>query len=290
VRNVTIEVKPITSYIGAEISGADLSKPLSDSDFADIHQAWLDHTILLFRGQEKMGPAEHIAFSRRFGPSDAHSIPKWTLPGFPEIAVVSNVVENGRNIGAPKSGRTWHSDGQYLPVPAKGSVLVAREVPPEKGDTLFANMYQVYGELDPAQRARAEGKYVLHSRVKAWPISYPERPPLTAEEIAKLPDVVHPLVRTHPETRRQALYSGGNIGWEIVGEPFEESHQFLKELRAFATQPRFVYAHKWKAGDVILWDNRCAMHCATTFDEENHRRVMHRTHIAGDLPFYERAA
>ena len=282
-----IAFRPLSDIIGAEITGVDLSRPVDADTHRRTRTIWLDHNIVLFRDQQGMTPEDQIAFSRLFGALDDHTLPQWNLPGHPEIAVVSNVTVDGRHIGAPKSGRHWHSDGQYLPVPCAASLLVAREVPPEKGDTLFANMYAAYDALPAETRRRIDGLEVVHSRVKAWPISYPDRPMLSEEEQAKLPDLVHPVVRTHPETGRRALYPGGNVGWEIVGMPFDEGHALLKELRSFATQDRFFYAHHWKVGDAILCDNRCTMHAATSFDEDRYRRIMHRTHISGDKPYFD---
>ena len=284
---MTIQFKPISEIIGAEIFGVDLSRPVDADTYGRIRRIWLDHNIVLFRGQQAMTPDDHMTFSRLFGTPDDHTTTsKWNLPDYPKIAVVSNVKVSGEHVGAPKSGRAWHSDGQYTKYPCSASLLVAREVPPQEGDTLFANMYRVYDALPAATRRRIDGLEVVHSRVKAWPISYPDRPMLTDEEQAKLPENIHPLVRTHPETGRRALYCGGNVGWEIVGMPFADGHALLKELRDFATEERFVYAHAWKVGDAVLWDNRCVFHCATPFDEEKYRRVMHRIHISGDKPYF----
>jgi alpha-ketoglutarate-dependent taurine dioxygenase len=163
-------------------------------------------------------------------------------------------------------------------------LLYAREVPPEGGDTLFTNMYAAYEALPEEKKKRIDGLRVLHSRVKAYPLSYPERAPMTEEEKARVPDVTHLLVRTHPEAGRKALFVGGNVAWEIVGLPLAEGQALIRELREFAIQERFVYRHHWKLGDAILWDNRSTMHCATAFDEERYRRVMHRTTVEGDEP------
>jgi len=281
---MSIDVRPLAPKIGADVLGVDLAAPISDDDFERLYQAWLEHTILLFRGQ-RMTPAQQVAFTRRFGELEHHTLPEYTLPEQPEVFVLSNVVEEGRPVGAQKSGRHWHSDSQFLEAPSKGSLLYARKVPPERGETLFANMYAAYEALPETTRRRIEGRRILVSRVKAWPISYPERPPLNEEQKAKLPDVVHPLVRTHPETGRRSLFIGGNVVWEILDMAFEEGRALLQELRAFATRPEFVYAHHWQVGDAILWDNRCTLHCATPFDETRYERLMHRTTIAGDVPF-----
>ena len=257
---------------------------MSDETFERVHQTWLERTILLFR-EQKMSVEEHIAFTRRLGDLEIHTLPQYTLPYHPEIFVVSNVTKDGRPIGAPKSGHHWHSDSQYLKKPSAGSLLHAREVPAEGGDTLFTNLFAAYDALPEETKREIEGLKVLHSRVKAWSISYPDRAPMTEEEKARVPDVIHPLVRTHPETGRKALWVGGNVAWEIVGMHEEEGRALIRELREFAIQSRFVYRHKWRVGDAILWDNRSTMHCATPFDEERYRRIMYRTTVAGDEPF-----
>ena len=169
--------------------------------------------------------------------------------------------------------------------PPNASFLFAKEVPPKKGETLFANMYAAYEALSDTMKRRIDGLKINHSRIRAYSIYHPERPPLTDEQQAQVPDVQHPLVRTHPETGRKALYVGGaQHGGTVVGMPLDKSADLIEELRAFATQPRFVYTHSWMPGDAILWDNRCTMHCATPFDEDKYRRIMYRTQIAGDIP------
>lgn len=280
-----MDIRPIAPAIGAEIVGIDLAGPLAEAETARIRAAWLDRGILLFRGQAQLTPEQFIAASRRFGPLDAHDLPDYCLPGHPEIAVVSNVKEGGRYIGAPKAGRHWHSDSQYLRRPPSASLLLAREAPPAEGDTLFATMVAAYDALDDEMKRRIADLRIEHSRVRAYSRFHPERPPLTPAQIAELPDVRHPLVRTHPETGRKALYVGGaQHGGRVVGLPQDEGDALITELRDFATQPRFVHAHRWTVGDLIVWDNRSTMHCALPFDEERHRRVMHRTQIVGDIP------
>lgn len=283
---MTIEVRPLTESIGAAIHGVDLSKPVDDATFATIKKAWLDSTVLLFPRQTDMTPEQHVAFSRRFGELEHHHLARYTLPEQPEIFVISNIKKpNGEYIGAPRGGRQWHSDSHFLKRPSAASLLHAKVVPEEGGNTKFANMYAAYDALSDEMRERVADLQVLVSRVKEYATGYTDRPPLTEEEKAALPDVVHPLVRTHPETGRKALYIGGNTSWEIVGMPFEEGRALLQELREFSTQPQFVYSHKWEVGDLVIWDNRCAMHCATTYDETRYDRLMYRTTVAGGVPY-----
>jgi len=283
-KSMNIEFRPLRESIGVEAVGVDLSKSMSDETFKKIHQTWLDRTILLLRGQT-MSVQEHIAFSQRFGKLEIHTLPQYTLPKHPEIFVVSNVTKDGRHIGAPKSGRHWHSDSQYLKKPSAGSLLHAKEVPSKGGDTLFTNLFAAYEALPTLMRRKINGLKVRHSRINAWSVSYPDRAPMTEEERTKVPDVVHPLVRTHPETGRKALWIGGNVAWKIIGMSEEDGRALIRELQEFATQQRFVYRHEWRVGDAILWDNRSTMHCATSFDEIKYQRVMYRTTVTGDEPF-----
>jgi alpha-ketoglutarate-dependent taurine dioxygenase len=284
-RNGSIELSPIAPRIGAELAGLDLAQPIDDDTFAALRAAWLDHTILLIRGQSHLRPEDLIAFARRFGELDEHDQPQYCLVGYPEIALVSNVKEGDRYVGAPKAGRQWHSDAQYLRRPPSASLLWAKEIPPADGNTCFANMVAAYRELDPALRQRIASLAINFSRVRAYSLYHPERPPLSDEERARLPDVSHPLVRTHPETGKRALYVGGEQhGGTVVGLPEGEGDALMRELRDFATQPRFSYEHRWRVGDLVVWDNRSTMHCALPFDEEHHRRMMYRLQVAGDEP------
>lgn len=280
-----LELRPITPHIGIELGGVDLARPIDDDVLATIRDAWLERTILLVRDQAHLRPEDLIAFARRFGALDEHDQPQYCLAGYPEIALVSNVKEGDRYVGAPKAGRQWHSDAQYLRRPPSGSLLWAKEVPPHEGNTCFANMVAAYRALDLAMRARIADLRISFSRVRAYSLYHPERPPLTDQEKAHLPDVQHPLVRTHPETADKALYVGGEQhGGTVVGLPEAEGETLMRELRDFATQPRFVYEHRWRVGDLMLWDNRSTMHCALPFDEALHRRMMYRVQVAGTEP------
>ena len=281
----SIDVRPITPQIGVELVGVDLAVPLPADTFGALRAAWLAHTILLIRRQAHLRPEDLIAFARRFGELDEHDQPQYCLAGYPEIALVSNVKEGDRYVGAPKAGRQWHSDAQYLRRPPSASLLWAKEIPPADGNTCFANMVAAYRELDPALQQRIASLEINFSRVRAYALYHPERPPLTDDEKARLPDVRHPIVRTHPETGERALYVGGEQhGGTVVGLSEREGDALMRELRDFATQPRFSYEHRWRVGDFIVWDNRSTMHCALPFDEEHHRRMMYRLQVAGNEP------
>ena len=281
---MALDITPLSPTVGAEVRGVDITAPLDADTVAAVRRAWLDHGLLLFRKFQHLTPDQHVSFTRHFGRTVSITLRQYDLEENPEVVVISNKRRDGRNVGAPLA-YTWHTDGQHMPEPVWGSVLWGKEVPPTKGDTLFASMTHAYDALPEATRRRIDGLKVLHSRVRVYPVLYPDRRPMTDEEKAAYPDVVHPLVRTHPETGRKALYLGGNAGWEIVGMPHEAGRALLAELESFATRPRRVYAHKWRPGDTVFWDNRSTMHCATPYDMDRYTRIMHRTTIAGDVPY-----
>ena len=283
---MTIEVHPLHDALGAEVRGVDLSRDIAPEDFKAIHRAHLDHGILLFRDQD-LTPEQHKGFSLRFGPPEIHVVSWYRLPGHPEIIVVSNKKDaDGKPLGLEDAGRYWHSDMSYLPAPALGSILYAREVPPTGGDTKFAGMHAAFDALPADRKAQLSKMRAIHHFGSRW---YREkdkagiRPPMTKEEEEKTPPVYHPIIRTHPENGRKSIYAGG-FTMGVVGMEQEAALEFLDELEAFVSQPQFVYTHQWRAGDVVFWDNRCTMHHATNYDAKNHTRHMHRTTIKGDKP------
>lgn len=278
-----IDLVPLENRIGMEVRGIDVTKAIPDSVFEKIYCAWMDNTILLFRDQ-RMTPRQHIEFTRKFGEIVSYTRKEFAGSEEDSILVLSNITKDGKLIGSPVSGRVWHSDGHYLEEPPAGSMLYAIETPPVGGDTMFANMFAAYEDLPSATKERIEGLRVVISRVQSRPYNYPDRPPPTEAERAEWIDVSQPMVRTHPVNGRKALYVGGNVPWRIEGMDEEESAPLVAYLQEFCVLPRYVYRHKWRPGDIILWDNRSAMHKATPYDQLAHRRLMHRTTIAGDRP------
>lgn len=279
-----MDIRRLSPALGAEVFGVDLAGPLSDDTVKALRAAWLDHGVLVFREQD-MTAAQQIAFTRRLGELFLYTRSENAHPDHPELLVLSNVIENGRRLGAAISGRYWHTDGHFLAAPPAGTLLCAQLVPAIGGDTWFANMTAAYEALPPATVARIGGLRILVSRVDSLPYHYPERPAPPANQREIWPDMPQPLVRTHPETGRKALYFGGIVPWQIVGMPAAESKALLEELQAFALSPRFVHAHRWQTGDAVLWDNRCIAHRATEYDMTKYKRTMYRTTIAGDVPF-----
>lgn len=286
---MALEIRPLSDALGAEVQGVDLAAPLDDRTIAEIRRHWLDHGILLFRDVQ-WTPAQHVAFTRRFG--DLHIMPglghdvSTNHPDHAEIMVVSNVKRNGTPIGLRRAGWGWHSDGEDKKLPNMGSLLHALKVPPDCGDTSFANTYKAYEALPQETRARIEGRLGRFSRAERHSANYPNLPPLTAEEIATRPDIWHPVTRTHPETGRTALFIG-RWAVEIEGIPRAEGETLIEELTSHIVKPEFTYTHRWREGDAILWDNRCTQHCAQPFDDERYERHMQRTTLEGDTPFYK---
>ncbi|MDF2096875.1 TauD/TfdA dioxygenase family protein [Aquibaculum arenosum] len=284
-----LNFRQITPAIGVEVGGADLSKPVGEEQLQAIRKALCEHSLLLFRGQE-LPPEPHIEFSRRFGPLENHVLKQFCLPEHPEIFIVSNIVENGRHIGAHGGAKLWHSDLSYMEEPSLGSAFYCLECPSEGGETEFASMYAAYDALPEERRRWLDGRRAVHDYNYHYETFLTHRPPLTEEQKAKVPPVSQPCVRTHPETGRQALYLCYALVSHFEGMSPEESRPILKELTEFATQPAFTYRHAWKPGDLVFWDNRSAMHRACPFDEKGSRRLMYRTTIKGDRPFHRPAA
>lgn len=279
-----MKIEKITSHIGVEVQGVDLRDPLSEFDFAQVRKALNEHSLLLFRGQ-RIHEGQHVALSRRFGTLLGHVLTQFLKKEHPEVYVLSNVQEGGKPIGNHKEGWNWHSDLSYKQEPSMGALLYAVEVPPEEGDTWFNSMHAAWDALDGATQNRIRPLRATHSYANYYGKAFADRNPLTDEQKAAVPDVSHPLVRTHPETGRLSLYVGEDVVKCIDGLPHEESRELLDRLNQHATDERFGYRHKWQAGDLLVWDNRSTMHRATPYDDAKYRRVMHRTTVAGDRPF-----
>ena len=279
-----IDVVPVSEPIGAELRGVDLGE-VDEETFDAIHRAWMTHCVLLFRDQN-ITARELVTFSKRFGGLDIappNENGQVGVDGFPEVLVLSNVKEDGKAIGALGNAEAqWHTDMNYIDEPPMGSVLLSVEVPDEGGDTGFSNMYRALDELPDALRRRLEGLEIKHdSSTNSGGYLREGAEPVT--DVTTCPGAVHPIVRTHPETGRKALYLGRRRSAYIMGLPLEESEALLDELWAHASQPKYAWHHQWRAGDVLMWDNRCAMHRRDSFDDAK-RRIMHRTQIKGDKP------
>jgi taurine dioxygenase len=274
-----VRVRPTGAALGAEVQDVDL-RVLDDETFAAIHRAWLDYQVLLFRDQA-LTDEDLVAFSRRFGDLDEAPVQetgKRFVEGYPEIYVVSNVVQDGVAIGSLGSGEAvWHTDMSYLPDPPKASVLYALEVPPSGGDTSFCSMYAAWDQLPAALRHRAEGLRVKHDGTYNSG-GYLRQGITPTDDPRTSPGTFHPLVYVHPETGRRGLYLGRRRNAYIEDASLEESNALLDEIWSHATRESLTWRHQWRPGDLVLWDNRCTMHRRDAFDATM-RRVMHRTQI-----------
>ena len=277
-----LEVRPAGGGLGAEIGGVDL-RDLSAARFEALHQAWLEHLVVLVRGQQ-LTDADLIAFSRRFGDLDwapVQETGRRFVEGLPELYVVSNVLENGEPIGSLGHGEAvWHTDMSYVEVPPKASALYALEIPPAGGDTSFVNMYAVYAALPEALRARIASLRVKHDGTYNSG-GYVRQGVVPGDDPRTAPGALHPLVYPHPETGRKALYLGRRRNAYIEGLALAESEALLDELWSYVDDPALAWTHAWRVGDLVLWDNRCTMHRRDAFDA-GHRRVLHRTQIKGE--------
>jgi taurine dioxygenase len=276
-RNAAFDVQPLSPSVGAELLGIDLSDALSDATVGSIRQALLDHGVIFFRDQT-LPPERFLAFAKRFGMPVEYPFLKG-IDGFPEIIAVAKLEHEKVNFGG-----VWHSDTTYLERPPMGTLLVAREVPDIGGDTMFANQYLAYETLSPGMQQLLDGLTAVSSSAKADVTRTREdrvksdgtaaRTPLSAE---------HPVVRTHPETGRRALYVNTAHTAHFVGMTEAESAPLLNFLFHHQIQPEFTCRFRWRPGSVAFWDNRCVQHYPLN-DYHGHRRVMHRITLQGDRP------
>jgi len=275
---LSLAVRRLSSSIGAEISGIDLSRPLDDATFKAIHDVWLANEVILFRGQS-LDEDQQIAFAQRFGELQ----PVRTTPSLykknPYVLMVTNVVIDGQKGALPDGEMQFHSDQCYYENPAMATMLFGIEVPPSGGDTLFSSATAVYDSLPLATKARLEGLQALNV------YDYGNAATIKSDKIDEnAPKFVHPVVRTHPESGRKGVYVNRLMTHHILGMERTESDALLEELFLQIEKPEFIYGHKWRVGDLLMWDNRCALHARTDFDPGT-RRMMRRVTVKGDRPY-----
>jgi taurine dioxygenase len=277
-----VTVTRLTPAVGAEIGNVDL-RALSTEDFVAIENVWHRHSVLLVRNQ-KLSDDDLLAFSRRFGeldppPNQEHG--RQSPPGYPDIYVVSNVLnEKGEPIGALGAGEAvWHTDMSYLDLPPDASMLYALEIPPSGGNTSFCGMQAVWKALPQSLRARIASRRIKHDGTynSGGFVRHGVTP---TDDPQKAPGAWHPAVCVHPITGEPSLYLGRRRNSYVEGLDRTQSDALLDELWTFVDQPQFVYEHRWRVGDLVLWDNRTTMHRRDPFDNAA-RRVMHRTQIKG---------
>ncbi|MBT3766906.1 MAG: TauD/TfdA family dioxygenase [Rhodospirillaceae bacterium] len=289
---MSFTVQPCTKYLGAEIGGVDLSRTINTEIFATIDQTYAKHGVIFFRNQE-ISPDQQIAFSGRFGEVGSFPLAQYSLEGHPEILLISNIQKNDENVGLADAGQTWHTDMSWSALPPRGTALYAKEIPINNGevlgDTLFASADAAYDALSDAMKKRIKGLKAIHSyhakhayRAK---VGTSDREEMNQDQKDAHPDVLHPVVRTHPLTGRKCLYvmTGECVG--IEGMPEDEALALLDELATHTVKPKFQYRHKWQVGDFLIWDNCSVQHLAVRDYELPLRRMMHRTQFAGSRPF-----
>jgi taurine dioxygenase len=271
-------IQKLSPVLGAAVTGLDLRQPLNEQTKRAIYDAFVEHHVLCFRDQH-LDPEQQIAFTEQFGTLERH-MARNRGTGNPLVHIVSNLGLDGKPSGKLAS-TGWHSDKSFRPEPSLATILHAQVMPPEGGETCFANMIAAYDALPDDERSDLAAVRIVHS----WEQS---RARLglraTPEEIADAPPLSHPLVRTIPETGQKALFMGEHAS-HIEGRPMDEGRAVLDALTAHAVEERFVYRHKWRAGDMLMWDNRCLLHRANpNFDAARFPRVLHRTCLRGSAP------
>jgi len=279
-----IRISPMKPGFGAVIEGVDAAQ--ADAATLDgVVDAFHHHGAILLRDQ-KMSPDDLLRFIRLFGEAEGHTLKQFTLPGHPEIYVLSNRIENGQPTGAHNDGVGWHTDFSYKEKPVMCTMLYAVEVPDEGSDTLLADGCAAYDALPVERQAELEKLKLHHSYAHFMSNrAYGNSRELTDEQKRDNPEVDHPLIRTHPADGRKALWPSTGTVTAIVGQDDPSDLTLLDELVEFMTQERFVHRHKWQAGDMLMWDNRCTLHTGTLYDDKKYIRTMHRLWVKGDRPF-----
>lgn len=270
-----ITARPLSGTLGAEIGGVDLSRPIEDQVFAEVREAFHRHLVIVMRSQ-RIEPEHLVAFTEKFGPAEPHPLgSRRGLGDHPNVMVL----ENKPGKPGPRND-FWHSDISFDDVPPLGSILYAIEVTEGRADTMFCNMYEAYEGLSAGLKSVLDGMTAQHSAEKL----VQEVPNRLSVDVSP-PSVTHPVVRTHPGTGRKALYVNPHYTLNFTGWTPEESQPLLDMLTARATRPENVFRHHWRAGDVLMWDNRCAMHYAVRDYDDTMPRLMYRTTAAGDRPY-----
>jgi len=291
----SFEVRRTAGAAGAEIVGVDLASALDERIFSEIERVYNSNPVVVVRNQN-LTPAQQVAFGRRFGELEIHVLKHYLLRGHPEILVISNIRDDrGDLIGLADGGRVclWHTDMSYLASPPRGSMLHALEVPMHEdgtalGDTLFADTAAAYEALPQTMKTKLQGLKAIHRMTKGYDDedkASDQRVAYTEEQRRENPERAHPIVRVHPASGRKCLYINKLCVVGIEGMPQAESDPLLEQLYAHCTRPEFVYQHRWRKGDLVMWDNCVAQHRATMDYALPQRRLMHRTTLAGTAPF-----
>lgn len=276
---LSFQINPLSAIAGAEVIGLDLRRPLGAATRRAVYDAFVEHHVLAFRDQD-LTKDEQVAFTEQFGMLERHVFRNRGPGDHPLVHIVHNLGPDGEPSGKVASQK-WHTDKSFRELPSLATILHARIMPPDGGDTCFANMILAYDALSDTEKAELAGVGVIHS----WELSCRKAGrQASPEEIADAPPMTHPLVRTQPESSKKSLFMGEHAS-HLDDRPFEAGRARLAELEAHATQERFLYRHRWQAGDVLMWDNRCLLHRAdANFEAARYKRVLHRTCLRGTAP------
>ena len=276
-------VRRLAPALGAELSGIDFSLPAEALPIKALYAALLEHQLLLFRGQT-VPPETQVAIARGFGEVQVHVMNQYHADGFPELYRLSNVDEKGRPTGKhPDRGTlAWHTDGSWQRRTGQATMLYAERVPDEGGGTEWCDMYGAYDALEPTLRTQLAGLRAVHNLDFSRNRRHGEEP-MSEEQKRAVPPVDHPIVRTHPDTGRKAVFLGDHAE-SIVGMDYAAGRRFINALNARIVRPELVYAHRWQAQDFVIWDNRCTLHRALAYDTANAARVIRRCTVLGEVP------
>jgi taurine dioxygenase len=277
------QLDPLGPSFGAKISGLDLREPIDQEASVKLIEDLSLHRVLVLSGQE-LDHADHVRFSRLFGPLEVYPVARYVVPEHPEVLKISNIFENGEPIGLydGDEDEEWHTDYSWKKVMSRISLLYSAIAPDEGGDTVFSDTTTAYDDLSDQVKERIGDLYAVHSMnylVEQELATNPYKKPLTAEERERAPDVQQPLVRRHPVTGRQSLLLGSMIISGIVGLSEADSTALLAQLHAHATADRYLYRHHWQVGDLVIWDNAATMHTRTACDHHRHHRLLYRTTV-----------
>ena len=281
--NSLLSIRRLTPNLGAEVGGVDLSGRMDDELFGALYQAFLRYQVLLFPPQD-LPPQRQVEFARRFGEVQVHVMNQYHADGYPELYRLSNLDASGKPSGhhPDKGTLAWHTDGSWQRVTGQATIIYGEVMPQRGGETHFCDMYGAYERLDASWKARIAGLRAVHNLDFSRTRRHGEDPLTEAQRLAK-PPVDHPVVRTHPETGRKCLYLGDHAEY-IQGMPYDEGRALIEELNRLAVHADLTYEHRWKAGELLVWDNRCVMHRATAYDAATQGRVIRRCTVLGEVP------
>ena len=277
------EVKPLTRNLGAEIIGVDLAGGIDEKLFAAIYEAFLRYQVLLFGAQE-LPPGRQVEFARRFGQVQIHVMNQYHADGYPELYRLSNLDADGKPNGRhPDKGTlVWHTDGSWQRVTGQATIIYAEVVAGEGGETHFCDMVGAYERLSPEWKSRVRNLRAIHNLDFSRTRRHGEDPMTQAQRDA-VPPVDHPIVRTQSDTGRKCLFLGDHAEY-VLGMDYDEGRALIEELNAMAIHPDLVYEHRWTPHELLVWDNRCVLHRATSYDPATQKRVIRRCTVLGETP------